>query len=120
VHSGYGVEAPQRSDLPVASGIARNETWYTNWVWDMNKTVQLSFEVDYRQTDFVSLQSGSGRSSSASFSGVFERRGGVNARGHRGAQKKREMWNSHLPLAEGLPIPQAPQSQPPSPRFFFP
>jgi hypothetical protein len=60
VHSGYGIESPQRAALPIASGIARNETWYTNWVWDMNKTVQLSFEVDYRQTDFVSLQSGSG------------------------------------------------------------
>lgn len=60
VHSGYGVEAPQRGALPVATGIARNETWYTNWVWDLNKTIQVSFEVDYRQTDFVSLQSGSG------------------------------------------------------------
>jgi hypothetical protein len=26
----------------------------------MNKSIQLSFEVDYRQTDFISLQSGSG------------------------------------------------------------
>jgi hypothetical protein len=60
VHSGYGIESPQRAALPVSSGIARNETWYTNWVWDMNKSIQLSFEVDYRQTDFISLQSGSG------------------------------------------------------------
>ena len=60
VHSGYGIESPQRAALPVESGIARNETWYSNWIWDVNKTVQLSFEVDYRQTDFVSLQSGSG------------------------------------------------------------
>jgi len=60
VHSGYGVEAPQRDALSLVSGISRNETWYTNWVWEMNKTIQISFEVDYRQTDFVSLQSGSG------------------------------------------------------------
>lgn len=60
VHSGYGIESPQRGGLPVASGISRNETWYANWVWDINKSIQLSFEVDYRQTDFVSLQSGSG------------------------------------------------------------
>jgi hypothetical protein len=59
-HVGYGIEAPERSALPLASGIARNETWYNTWVWDLHKSIQLSFEVDYRQTEFVSLQSGSG------------------------------------------------------------
>ncbi len=60
IHSGYGIESPQRSALSTTSGIARNETWYTNWVWDFDKSIQLSFEVDYRETRFVSLERGSG------------------------------------------------------------
>lgn len=60
IHSGYGIESPQRSALSTTSGISRNETWYTNWVWDFDKSIQLSFEVDYRETRFVSLERGSG------------------------------------------------------------
>jgi len=60
IHSGYGIESPDRSALSMVSGIARNETWYTNWVCDLNKSVQVSLECDYRKTAFVSLEKGSG------------------------------------------------------------
>jgi hypothetical protein len=60
VHNGYGIEAPERDALPINTGIARNETWYTNWVWEAHKCMQISFEVDYRKTEFISLERGSG------------------------------------------------------------
>jgi hypothetical protein len=60
VHTGYGIESPHEAELSTETGIARNETWYANWVWDVGKSVQLSFEVDYRQTEFVSLADGTG------------------------------------------------------------
>jgi hypothetical protein len=53
------IESPQRSALPIVSGISRNETWFSNFVWNLNKSVQVSFEVDYRQTEFISLEKGS-------------------------------------------------------------
>lgn len=54
MNAGYGVDAPIRGDL-AADGIARNEAWYTNLFWDVTRTVQLGFQVDYRQTDYVAL-----------------------------------------------------------------
>ncbi|MFM8287820.1 MAG: hypothetical protein ACKOGA_13955 [Planctomycetaceae bacterium] len=54
MNAGYGVDAPRRDDLAL-DGIARNDAWYTSLFWDVTRTVQLGFQVDYRQTDYVAL-----------------------------------------------------------------
>lgn len=59
LHTGYGVEVPVRGDLG-PTGIARNETFFTTLFWNATKAIQLSFEVDYRRTDFVGLADNNG------------------------------------------------------------
>jgi hypothetical protein len=59
LHAGYAIDAPIRRDLAAAQ-IARNQTYFANLVWDASKALQLSFEVDYRETDFVSFPTGRG------------------------------------------------------------
>ena len=54
LHAGYGIESVNRSDL-AADGIARNSTYYSSVFWDITKTIQVSCQVDYRQTDYVTL-----------------------------------------------------------------
>jgi len=54
VHAGYGIDAPVRGDL-AADGIARNDAWFSSLFWDLNRTIQLGFQVDYRTTDYVAL-----------------------------------------------------------------
>ncbi len=54
LHAGYGIESVNRSDL-AAEGIARNSTYYSSVFWDITKTIQVSCQVDYRQTDYVTL-----------------------------------------------------------------
>lgn len=61
LHGGYGVEGPLRRDLPVSAGsIARNSAYYSSMFWDISPMVQYSFQVDYRETDFLVLQDNSG------------------------------------------------------------
>lgn len=61
VHGGYGVEGPLRRDLPVSAGsIVRNSAYYSSLFWDISQSVQYSFQVDYRETDFLVLQDNSG------------------------------------------------------------
>ncbi len=52
VHTGYGIDAPNTNDL-AATQIVRNQTYFTNVVWNLSKTVQISFEVDYRKTNYT-------------------------------------------------------------------
>lgn len=59
VHAGYGLDTPVLSDLG-PSQIARNQTFYANVFWDITKQLQLSFQVDYRQTDFVTFRDAEG------------------------------------------------------------
>lgn len=59
VHAGYGVDAPLREDL-AATQFARNQTYFANVVYDVSKVLQLSFEVDYRKTDYIAFQNASG------------------------------------------------------------
>lgn len=54
IHGGYGLDAPVRGDL-AADGIALNDAWFSSLFWDVTKTVQLGFQVDYRNTDYVTL-----------------------------------------------------------------
>lgn len=61
VHGGYGIEAPLRRDLPVsAASIAKNSAYYSSLFWDISPQVQYSFQVDYRETDFLVLNDNSG------------------------------------------------------------
>jgi hypothetical protein len=59
VHTGYGIDRPNRSDL-APTQIARNQTYYTNVVWEASKVFQVSFEVNYRKTDYIAFRNASG------------------------------------------------------------
>lgn len=59
LHTGYGIDAPIRGDL-APTQFARNQTWFTNFVWDVSKTLQFSFEVDYRRTDYIAFPNADG------------------------------------------------------------
>ena len=54
LHVGYGVDAPIQRDL-AASQLAKNQTYFTNLVWDPSRALQISFEVDYRKTDYIAF-----------------------------------------------------------------
>ncbi len=59
-HAGYGLENPNPNDLP-ANQPYRNQTYFTSLFWDINRSVQWSCEVDYRQTNyFAPIRDGSG------------------------------------------------------------
>ena len=61
VHVGYGVEGPLRQDLPaVGTGILKNSAYFASVFWDITKFLQYSFQVDYRQTDYVTLNDNRG------------------------------------------------------------
>lgn len=61
VHVGYGVEGPLRQDLPaVGTGILKNSAYFASMFWDITKFLQYSFQVDYRQTDYVTLNDNRG------------------------------------------------------------
>ena len=55
VHVGYGIDDPKDSDL-AATQILRNQTYFCNFVWDLNRSVQPGLQVDYRKTDFTQFQ----------------------------------------------------------------
>lgn len=59
VHTGYGIDAPVIRDL-AADQIARNQTFYANAFWDITKAFQVSFEVQYRKTDYVTFKDARG------------------------------------------------------------
>ncbi len=53
LHCGYGIDDPYDSDL-AANQIASNQTFMNTLLFDLSKTVQFGFEVDYRKTNYVS------------------------------------------------------------------
>jgi hypothetical protein len=58
-HIGYGVDNPKDEDLsPLAANfqISRNETYFTNLLWDVNQTFRVGVELSYRETDYVAPQ----------------------------------------------------------------
>jgi hypothetical protein len=59
VHTGYGIDKPLDRDLGTLS-IRENQTFFTNWIYDASKNVQLSFQVMYLQTDYLTLTDASG------------------------------------------------------------
>ena len=61
VHVGYGVEGPLRQDLPaVGTGILKNSAYFASMFYDITKFLQYSFQVDYRHTDYVTLNDNRG------------------------------------------------------------
>lgn len=63
-HVGYGVDDPRDGDL-AATQIRRNETFFVNTIWDVNRSLQVSFEIDYRRTAFTEFQPGAFRDADA-------------------------------------------------------
>lgn len=59
IHAGYGVDAPLERDL-APTQFAKNQTYFTNFVYDASKVLQLSFEVDYRKTDYIAFENSNG------------------------------------------------------------
>jgi hypothetical protein len=59
LHTGYGIDAPLRQDL-APTQLARNQTYFANMVWDASKVLQVSFEVDYRMTDYIAFRNANG------------------------------------------------------------
>ena len=55
VHVGYGIDDPNDNDLADVQ-IRRNQTAFTNFVWDLSKSVQLGLQVDYRKTNYTQFQ----------------------------------------------------------------
>ena len=54
-HIGYGIDDPNDDDLPAALGArTKNQTYYTNLLWDVNQTFRIGFEVAYRDTQYKS------------------------------------------------------------------
>jgi hypothetical protein len=51
VHTGYGIDSPLRRTGD-SFLLAENQTIYTNLVWNWTKNVQISNQVDYRQTRY--------------------------------------------------------------------
>lgn len=63
-HVGYGVDDPRDGDL-AATQIRRNETLFVNTIWDVSRSLQVSFEIDYRQTAYTEFQPGAFRDADA-------------------------------------------------------
>jgi hypothetical protein len=59
LHVGYGIDAPRRRDL-TPTMFAKNQSYYANMVWDASKVLQISFEVDYRKTDYIAFRNADG------------------------------------------------------------
>jgi hypothetical protein len=59
VHTGYGIDAPIQRDLGPTQ-FAKNQTFFTNFVWNVSKVLQVSFEVDYRITDYLAFADANG------------------------------------------------------------
>lgn len=59
VHTGYGIDAPVQGDL-APTQFAKNQTYFTNIVYDISKSLQFSFEVDYRKTDYIAFDDAEG------------------------------------------------------------
>lgn len=53
IHCGYGIDNPYAKDLAPGQ-IASNQTFFNTVMWDVNKTIQVGFEVDYRKTNYIS------------------------------------------------------------------
>ncbi len=55
-HTGYGVDDPDDDDMTAIPntlfGRTFNSTFWSNLLWDLDKTFRIAFEVTYRQTEY--------------------------------------------------------------------
>jgi hypothetical protein len=58
-HWGYGIDNPRDGDLALGQ-VSRNETIFSNLIWDVTKSFRLAFEVTYRETDYIVLPANDG------------------------------------------------------------
>ncbi len=49
IHSGYGIDSPLRSKTAIHLYSRKNQTFFTNIVWNWSKNIQISNQVDYRK-----------------------------------------------------------------------
>lgn len=62
-HLGYGIDDPQDNDVsldPTNLARIRNETYFANLLWDVNKTLRIGFEYTYRETEYAALPGNQG------------------------------------------------------------
>ena len=58
-HAGYAFDDPANGDLATGQ-ITRNETFFTNVIWDATQNFRLGFEITYRETNYLALNSNDG------------------------------------------------------------
>jgi hypothetical protein len=51
-HVGFGIDDPADSELFIAQ-IARNQTVFTNLIWDVNQSFRIAGELTFRETGFI-------------------------------------------------------------------
>ena len=55
-HTGYGIDDPENDDMTAIPntlfGRTYNSTFYSNLLWDLDKTLRLAFETTYRKTEY--------------------------------------------------------------------
>ena len=55
-HTGYGIDDPDDDDMTAIPntlfGRTYNSTFWSNLLWDLDKTFRIAFEVTYRQTEY--------------------------------------------------------------------
>ncbi len=54
VHFGYGIDDALDTDLAPGQP-TRNQTWFSNVIWDLDKHVRFGIELTYRNTSYVGL-----------------------------------------------------------------
>lgn len=62
-HWGCGIDDPNDGDVdadPLALGRTRNETYFANLLWDLNKSLRLGFEFTWRETEYLVLDNNDG------------------------------------------------------------
>jgi len=58
-HWGYGVDNPSDEDV-AATQVTRNDTIFSNLIWDVSKSLRVGFELTYRQTEYAVLPANDG------------------------------------------------------------
>jgi hypothetical protein len=51
-HSGFGIDDPADSEL-APTQIARNHTFFTNLIWDVNQSLRIAGELTFRDTGYI-------------------------------------------------------------------
>jgi hypothetical protein len=59
VHAGYGIDDPLDGDLNPGSPV-RNETYFTNLIWDPTKHIRVGVQANYRRTEYTLVRNNDG------------------------------------------------------------